>query len=136
MRWKQRFENFSKAYGHLSYAVQESERRELSALEQEGLVTRFQFTFELGWKVFKDYLYYIGAHSEGSPRAVIRECARIGIFDSAGIDAEEYLNMMLERNNLAHTYDFDRFSGAIQRIKNKYLNQLGLQHEFFALKEL
>jgi hypothetical protein len=33
-----------------------SHSRELSELEQQGLIQAFEFTHELAWKVMKDYL--------------------------------------------------------------------------------
>ena len=54
VRWKQRFQNFIKAYQQLTNAVQQSE---WSELERAGLIQIFEFTFELGWKTIKDYLH-------------------------------------------------------------------------------
>jgi len=47
IRWIQRFENFSKAYLLLSGAFERKEVVDFSQLEQEGLVQRFEFTWEL-----------------------------------------------------------------------------------------
>ena len=54
IRWKQRFENYEKALTLLREALVDVES--LSALEKEGAVQRFEFTFELGWKTLNDYL--------------------------------------------------------------------------------
>ena len=135
IRWKQRFQNFSRAYNLLSEAF-ENDIDNLSALEQEGIIQRFEYTFELGWKTFKDYLDYSGIIlSEITPRKVIKECATKGIFAEAGIDPEVYLDMMLERNLLSHTYDFDVFSKSLENIKKLYLPALSSQYNFFASKE-
>jgi nucleotidyltransferase substrate binding protein (TIGR01987 family) len=58
IRWKQRFSNYTKAFQSLTEAVDLSLERELSALEQQGLIQSFEFTHELAWKVLKDYLEY------------------------------------------------------------------------------
>lgn len=69
IRWKQRFENFNKSYTLLD---RYSKREDLSELEQAGLIQFFEMTFELAWKVLKDYL-----ESEGyivkSPRETIKQ---------------------------------------------------------------
>ena len=68
IRWKQRFENFNESYILLD---RYSKKEDLSKLEQAGLIQFFEMTFELAWKVLKDYL-----ESEGyiikSPRETIK----------------------------------------------------------------
>ena len=54
IRWKQRYENFSKAIALLGEALEARPIDEYSRLEQEGIVQRFEYTFELAWKTFKD----------------------------------------------------------------------------------
>ena len=55
IRWKQRFQNFSRGLTLLSQAL-ENGPSALNQLEQEGVVQRFEFTFELAWKTMKDYM--------------------------------------------------------------------------------
>lgn len=50
IRWKQRFQNFDRAFVLLRAALQERSLEEYSALEQEG-----EYTYELAWKTMKDY---------------------------------------------------------------------------------
>ncbi len=68
VRWKQRFSNYLNAYKLLGQAVLQSN---LSRLETEGLIQRFEYTFELGWKTLKDYLEEKGfAEIVGSKDAI------------------------------------------------------------------
>ena len=39
--------------------------RELSELEQQGLIQAFEYTHELAWKVMKDYLRSLGNDTGG-----------------------------------------------------------------------
>ena len=104
IRWKQRFQNFRRAFNLLRSALEDT--NEYSDLELEGIIQRFEYTFELSWKTFKDYLEHSGIIlEEVTPRKIIKECANKGIFAAAGMSADVYLNMMLERNALSHTYD-------------------------------
>lgn len=57
IRWKQRFQNFEKAFFKLKEAI---EKEELSELERNGLIQRFEFTLELAWKTLKDFLDHEG----------------------------------------------------------------------------
>ncbi|MDZ7616742.1 MAG: nucleotidyltransferase substrate binding protein, partial [Patescibacteria group bacterium] len=49
VRWKQRFQNYSRAFLLLRSALQEKRLDDFSDLEQEGIVHRFEYTYELAW---------------------------------------------------------------------------------------
>ena len=70
IRWKQRFQNFEKAFLQFDEAV--STIDELSVLEKEGLIQRFEYTFELAWKTLKDYLESQEVEAK-FPREVIKK---------------------------------------------------------------
>ena len=53
IRWKQRFENFSKSFLQLEKAV---EMGPLSDVERAGLIQFFEISFELAWKTLKDFI--------------------------------------------------------------------------------
>jgi len=136
IRWKQRFQNFRRAFGLLREALEDKNLDEYSDLEREGIVQRFEYTFELAWKTFKDYLEYSNIPlTEATPRKVIKECAATNIFGEAGVVPEVFLDMILERNALSHTYDFERFNQAVVRIKEQYLPELEKAYRFFANQE-
>ena len=137
VRWKQRFQNFRRAFSLLRGALEDRELADYSDLEKEGVIQRFEFTFELARKTLKDYLEFSGVIlAEATPRKTIKQCLASGIFEAAGIDADAYMSMMLDRNLLSHTYDFEQFEQALARIKHSYLAELGKQYDFFAAKEL
>jgi hypothetical protein len=56
IRWQQRLVNYQRALAQLLKAVMLRQTRELSELEQQGLIQAFGYTHELAWKVMKDYL--------------------------------------------------------------------------------
>lgn len=73
IRWKQRFNNFQRAFLLLREAM-EIEPDALSQLEKEGIIQRFEYTFELAWKTLKDKMEFDGIVLDKiSPRAVVRE---------------------------------------------------------------
>jgi len=58
IRWIQRFSNFKRAFEQLKNAVESIQKRKLSNLEKQGLIQAFEYTHELSWKVFKDFLAF------------------------------------------------------------------------------
>ncbi len=97
IRWQQRFQNFEKAFLLLSDALENSPG---SKLEKEGVIQRFEYTFELAWKTMKDYLNFGGITSH-LPRDVIKEAFAHNLIDNGQI----WIEMLESRNILSHTYD-------------------------------
>lgn len=128
VRWKQRFQNFSRAYNLLNSVLEENDIDDLSNLEQEGVVQRFEYTYELAWKTLKDYLEYNGANiTEITPRNVFKEAYSSKIIKNSEI----FIDMMISRNLLSHTYDFNKFRDILIKVKKDYLPVLSDLYFFF-----
>ena len=112
-RWRQRYENFEKAYKKFNAAIIDFPI--LSTLEKEGLIQRFEYTFELAWKTLKDYLESQEVTAE-FPREVIKSAFHYGLIESG----EVWMDMLEKRNLMAHTYDEVRFNSAIKKIIDEY----------------
>jgi nucleotidyltransferase substrate binding protein (TIGR01987 family) len=133
VRWKQRFQNFRKAYSLLRGALEDREVDSFNDLEQEGVVQRFEYTFELAWKTTKDYLMESGSVlKEITPRNVIKEGFAAGIL----ADGQVYMDMMLDRNLMSYCYDRQKFVEILKRIKKDYLPALEQLYDFFVEKDL
>lgn len=125
IRWAYRFENFSRAY-HLLHEALENGVEALSQLECEGVVQRFEYTFELAWNVLKDRLEYDGIRiGTITPRNVIREAFKAKLIE----DGKAWLDMLTDRNEMSHTYDFARFKAVVRNIHTRYLNILDALYE-------
>ena len=73
IRWKQRFQNFDRAFALLRQAL-ESGPSGLSMLEKEGVIQRFEYSFELAWKTVKDFLEAGGlVIAPVTPRQVLKD---------------------------------------------------------------
>lgn len=128
IRWKQRFQNFSRAYALLNSVLEENNIDDLSNLEQEGVIQRFEYTYELAWKTLKDYLEYNGANIvEITARNVFKEAYSSGIIENADV----FIDMMFSRNLLSHTYDFNKFRDILSKVKKDYLPVLSDLYLFF-----
>ena len=132
-RWQQRFQNFDKAFVLLSSAFEGRLLKELSDLEQEGVIQRFEYSYELAWKTMKDYLEEDGiVITRVTPRNVIKEAFAAGIID----DGQVWIDMMLHRNLLAHTYDFSKFKEVLEAVENYYLAAFSSIHDWFISRQL
>ena len=127
IRWKQRFQNFDRAFVLLREAL-ERKPEALSMLEKEGVVQRFEYTFELAWKTLKDYLEASGlVISPVTPRQVIKEAFAAKVI----VDGTVWIKMLDNRNLLNHTYDGLVFEEAAKAIAEIYLPAIASLHEFF-----
>lgn len=115
-RWKQRLKQFTKAEQRLTEAL-ENGHEVLSRLEQEGVIQRFEYTFELSWKVLKDLLYYEGFDVK-SPREVIRQAFESGYLNED--DTETALDALQKRNLLSHTYEEATMLEALDLIEHQF----------------
>ncbi len=120
IRWHYRFNNFSRAYSLLREALEDGVEP-LNQLELEGVIQRFEFTFELSWNLLKDRLVYDGlVIATITPRNVIREAYSAKLID----DCETWIDMLTDRNLMSHTYDFERFKAVVENVHSRYLTVL------------
>ena len=124
IRWKQRFQNFEKAFLQLESAV--IELKSLSDLEKEGLVQRCEYTFELAWKTIKNFLESQNVEAK-FPREAIKKGFQYEIIE----DGEIWMDMLEKRNLMAHTYDEEIFNEAIHYISTLYFPEIKKVFEFF-----
>ncbi len=131
VRWHQRLENYSKALGQLEKAVSLSQERELSDLEEQGLIQAFEFTHELSWNLLKDYLIFQGNSSITGSRDATREAFRLGLI----ADGENWMEMIKSRNQSSHTYNEAVADEISSRITENY-HQLfkALEDKMYELK--
>ena len=124
IRWKQRFQNYELAFLRLKEAV---EMPELNELERNGLIQRFEFTIDLGWKVLKDYLEDKGFSFKPSPKDSIREAQRAGFIDYG----QELIDGLDMRNELSHDYSGDKFEKYENSFRAKVFPALTKLYDFF-----
>ena len=116
-RFEERKQDLMNALNRLKEAIKEEE----SDLMIDGVLHRYEFTFELAWKTLKDYLEYLGVTmNTGSPREVIKESFAHNLIS----DGEVWLKMMLARNSLSHLYDEETSRQVYNEVKNEYVYQI------------
>jgi len=127
IRWQQRYDNYHRACQRI-FQVTESgiDADDLSELEQEGLIQRFEYTFELGWKVLQDLLKYKGYEFMQGPNGTLKQAFEDGLI----ADHDGWRRMAMARVTTPHTYDegealevvrkiFDSFAPLLKELDDK-----------------
>ncbi|MDO9161309.1 MAG: nucleotidyltransferase substrate binding protein [Methylococcaceae bacterium] len=116
IRWKQRFNNYLRALRTLTEAVELAEQRELSNLEEQGMVQGFEFTHELAWNVLKDFLEDKGIVGLIGSKDATREAFRNGLLE----DGEAWMQMIKARNLSSHTYNPGTAQAIVEDILTRF----------------
>ena len=117
IRWQQRFSNYRKAYTQLKNAIA---LESLNDLEKEGMIQRFEYTFELAWNVMKDFLEAKGNTGIMGSRDAIRLAFKQGLIS----DGEIWMEMVKSRVLSSHTYDEATADEITLAVRNHYFSLL------------
>lgn len=113
VRWQQRLQNFNKSMSHLESAIKIENP---DVVQRAGMKRLFEISFELAWKLLKDYLEDQGFEDVKSPRAAIKKAFELSIISNG----HEWLELLSDRNLTAHTYDDMKASEMEELIERKY----------------
>ena len=140
IRWLQRYDSFHRANKRIQ-EITESDKKvdDLSELEMEGLIQRFEYTFELGWKVLQDLLKYKGYEFVQGPNGTLQKAFEDGMIT----DHDGWRRMAKARVTTSHTYNegdaieivrniYKEYSYLLQRLDNR-LNEEKLRLEMNTL---
>ncbi|MEZ0537662.1 nucleotidyltransferase substrate binding protein [Caldicellulosiruptoraceae bacterium PP1] len=114
-RLKERLNDYNKAVIRLKEALEENQA---NPLIYDAVIQRFEFTYELAWKLMKAYLEYIGITNVNSPRSAFKEAFSSGLI----LDGDIWIEMINARNLTSHTYDEELAKEIYNLIKQKFYN--------------
>jgi nucleotidyltransferase substrate binding protein (TIGR01987 family) len=129
IRWQQRFDNLKRAHRRLLWALEMQQQDPENDLIRMAVIKAYEFTFELGWKTLKDFLAYNGIDAK-LPREVLKQSFATGLLS----DGQLWIDMLEERNLMAHSYDDARARQAVRLIQERYLAGLQQLHDLFSAK--
>jgi nucleotidyltransferase substrate binding protein (TIGR01987 family) len=113
IRWIQRFNNYKKSLGYLEQALQIVNP---DIVQKAGIIQFFEMSFELAWNLIKDYLEEQGFVDVKSPRAALKKAFEMNIIENG----HDWMDLLLDRNLTAHTYDEQKATDMELLIQNKY----------------
>ncbi|TGE37151.1 nucleotidyltransferase [Desulfosporosinus fructosivorans] len=119
--------NFENALQRLKEADKEFNRQGVSDVVRDGVIQRFEFTYELAWKTTKVFLEDSGIIDINSPKAVIKEAYAQKLIS----DEKTWLLMLNDRNMTSHLYREEIAVEIAERISGFYITEFVL-----LLKEL
>jgi nucleotidyltransferase substrate binding protein (TIGR01987 family) len=120
IRWVQRFSNYKKALAKLAQVAGRANVNALSDLEKEGMIQRFEYTFELAWKTLQDLLEYKGYIDIVGPNPVLEQSLKDGYIS----DEKLWRNMKRSRELTSHTYNSDTADEIAVNIVETYFQLL------------
>ena len=110
--------NFNNALARLKEGVAKYD--EANDLLRDGVIQRFEFTFELAWKTLKAVFEDEGLTGLNSPKTVLREAFAAELIK----DDELWLSMLSDRNSTAHIYSQQLAIEICKNIQGKYIIEL------------
>lgn len=113
----QSYETFKNAYLKLEQFITQDNNSEIA---RAGILHAFEFTFELWWKYLQRYLESMYVLEEHGPSSVIKVAFQNGLIK----DGQAYMDMLRDRNLIAHTYKENMAEEIYLRIKNEHINTL------------
>jgi len=90
------------------------------------MIQFFETSFELSWKLMKDYLEYLG-YDIKSPRDAIKTGFQAEII----MNGDQWLEALMDRNLTVHTYDELIANEVYDKIKDKYIFLLEFLYKKF-----
>lgn len=145
IRWEQRFANYRKALKKLSEAIdyikksldktkqdikQNNAETVLDEIIKEGLIQRFEYTYEMAWNVMKDYATFQGNADIGGSRDAIRYAFASNLIQNG----ESWMDMIKSRIKTSHTYNEETANEIYTKIIDDYYSEFMLFKEVMQKK--
>jgi nucleotidyltransferase substrate binding protein (TIGR01987 family) len=125
IRWRQRFQNFEQSLRGLEEALAIAEP---DVVQRAGLIQFFEITFELAWKLLKDYLEAEGLTEAKSPRAVLKRAFEMELIGNG----HQWLQGLQDRNLTAHTYNEETAALIENLVRQNYYPLFSQLHKTFS----
>ena len=111
------YEMFKKAFYKLKEFIDTDNGSEK---DRAAIIHAYEYTFELWWKALQKYLQQYETVTEHGPGATIRNAFQFGIIE----DGEDYMDLLRDRNLIAHTYKENIAIEIHDRIVEKHIKTL------------
>jgi len=115
LRWRLRLESLQRTLKQLKAALAALGSDPGNEVIAIAVIKAFEFSFELSWKTLKDLLNHEGLDAL-LPREVLRQAFAYGLLT----DGQLWIDMLEQRNLMAHAYDEQRARQATSMIRERF----------------
>ena len=125
----QKCENFCHAVDRLGEALAAWAAQPSSSVIRDGVIQRFEFTFELSWKSLRAYMQDQGADTSAIvfSKQVFRSAYAAGLIQ----DEQAWLDMLDARNITSHVYDDAQADAVASAIRDSFMEPLSALAAFY-----
>ncbi len=115
-RWIERLTTFKNAIARLCEIIDIYKQRPLNSFENDSLIKRFEFTYEMAWKLMMSYEKENGITELMGSKDVVRRAFAMSLIENG----ETWLEMIDDRNKTSHLYDEEMAEDVIDDIVHTY----------------
>ena len=115
-KWLERLSTFKNAIARMAEVVELSKQRTLNQFERDSLIKRFEFTYEMAWKLMMSFEKENGVTELLGSKDVVRTAFSMSLIDNG----EAWLEMIDDRNKTSHLYDEEMAADVVDGIINTY----------------
>lgn len=111
------YETFKKAFSKLQEFIDTDNGSEK---DRAAIIHAYEYTFELWWKALQKYLQNRETITEFGPGSTIRNAFQYGLIE----EGQDYMDLLRDRNLIAHTYKESISIEIYERIIKLHINTL------------
>ena len=125
-RWVQRFANFDGAIVLLREGIDLLADPTMHPIVGEGVIQRFEYTFELAWKTLKDFLIFRKVRLDRTgPGDVLRAAFATGYITEGPV----WMEALDARNEMSHVYRRQSFDRVLQALQDRFMARFEELHD-------
>ena len=115
-KWHERLTTYKNAVDRLKEVINLSKQHTLNEFERDSLIKRFEFSYEMAWKLMMSYEKENGITGVLGSKDVIRQAFKLSLVNNG----EAWLEMVDTRNKTSHLYDEEMAADVIDEIIYTY----------------
>ena len=115
-KWYERLTVYVNAIDRLTEVIALSRQRALNQFERDSLIKRFEFSYEMAWKLMMSYEKENGITEVLGSKDVIRQAFKLSLVKNG----EAWLEMVDARNRTSHLYDEEMVIDVVDEIIYTY----------------